>query len=80
MALIAAACGVAPQPAAETQGGLAFSDVAVLSGLGGFKHENGGEGKFWFPEQMGAGGGFVDYDGDGWEDIALVGGGRLSVN
>ena len=27
---------------------------------------------------MGAGGGFVDYDGDGWEDIVLVGGGRLS--
>ena len=27
---------------------------------------------------MGAGGGFVDYDGDGWEDVMLVGGGRLS--
>ena len=27
---------------------------------------------------MGAGGGFVDYDGDGWEDIVLVGGGSLS--
>jgi len=57
---------------------LAFSDVAGEVGLGGFRHENGSENRFWYPEQMGAGGGFVDYDGDGWEDIMLVGGGRLS--
>ncbi len=58
--------------------GLAFQEVASAAGLGDFRHENGSEGRFWFPEQMGAGGGFVDYDGDGWEDIALAGGGRLS--
>ena len=57
---------------------LAFQDVATDAGLGHFRHENGGEDRFWFPEQMGAGGGFVDYDGDGWEDVVLVGGGRLS--
>ena len=57
---------------------IAFHDVAPVAGLGDFRHENGSEDRFWFPEQMGAGGGFVDYDGDGWEDIALVGGGSLS--
>lgn len=58
--------------------GVAFQEVSSAAGLGDFRHENGSEGRFWFPEQMGAGGGFVDYDGDGWEDIVLVGGGSLS--
>ncbi len=31
----------------------------------------------YFPEQMGSGGGFIDYDGDGWLDILLVGGGPI---
>ena len=29
----------------------------------------------WFPEQMGSGCGFIDYNDDGWIDILLVGGG-----
>ena len=29
----------------------------------------------WFPEQMGSGGGFIDYNSDGWLDILLIGGG-----
>ncbi len=29
------------------------------------------------PEIMGSGGGFIDFDGDGWEDVLLVGGGSL---
>ena len=28
----------------------------------------------WFPETMGGGAGFLDYDGDGWQDIVLVSG------
>ena len=54
-----------------------FTDVTIEAGLGDFRHENGAVGKMWFPEQMGAGGGFVDFDGDGWLDILLVGGGLL---
>ena len=72
-------CGEASQP--DTPDGpppLAFSDVARDAGLGGVRHENGGEDRYWFPEPMGAGGGFVDYDNDDWEDILVVGGGRLS--
>ncbi len=54
---------------------VAFSDITVQAGLGGFKHENGAFGAKWFPEPMGSGGGFIDYDGDGWQDILLVAGG-----
>lgn len=54
---------------------LSFHDVTRDAGLGAFRHENGAYGTKWFPEAMGSGGGFVDYDGDGWLDILLVGGG-----
>ncbi|MFQ5571580.1 MAG: CRTAC1 family protein [Rhodothermales bacterium] len=53
----------------------AFTDVTVEAGLGEFRHETGAFGEKWFPETMGAGGGFFDYDGDGWLDLLLVGGG-----
>jgi len=52
-----------------------FSDVTVESGLGDFIHENGAFGAKLFPEPMGGGGGFIDYDNDGWQDILLVRGG-----
>ncbi len=54
---------------------LSFHDVTAEAGLSAFRHENGAYGTKWFPEAMGSGGGFVDYDGDGWLDILLVGGG-----
>lgn len=77
VALVLAGCEAASRPAATDQA-FTFTDVAAEAGFGDFRHENGSEGKFWYPEMMGAGGGFVDYDGDGWEDVVLVGGGRLS--
>lgn len=55
----------------------AFTDVTGEAGLGAFKHDNGARGKMYFPEQMGSGGGFVDYNGDQWLDILLVGGGSV---
>lgn len=54
---------------------LAFTDVTADVGLKGFRHETGAAGKKWFPETMGSGAAFLDYDGDGWLDILLVGGG-----
>lgn len=54
---------------------LSFTDVTQTSGLGSISHQTGARGDKWFPETMGAGGGFVDIDGDGWQDIVLVGGG-----
>ncbi len=54
---------------------IAFTEVTDEAGLGAFRHITGAFGDKWFPETMGAGGGFLDYDGDGWLDVVLVGGG-----
>jgi len=51
-----------------------FTDVTTSAGLGNFRHKTGAFGEKWFPETMGAGGGFLDYDGDGILDIVLVSG------
>ena len=53
---------------------VSFVDVTDAAGLGDFVHETGAFGEEWFPETVGAGGGFVDYDGDGWLDVLLAGG------
>ena len=58
----------APPPVA-----LQFTDVTAAAGVV-FRHEAGATGKKWYPETMGAGGGFFDYDGDGWLDMLLVNG------
>ena len=39
-----------------------FAEVTSESGLGNFHHDNGSFGEMWFPEQMGSGGGFIDYN------------------
>ena len=52
---------------------LQFTDVTAAAGVI-FRHEAGATGKKWYPETMGAGGGFFDYDADGWLDILLVNG------
>ena len=54
----------------------AFTDVTDNAGLGGFRHDNGEAGNKYYAEQMGSGGGFIDFDGDGWLDILLMGGGQ----
>src|SRR5712691_12637454 len=57
-----------PPPAA-----LQFTDVTAAAGAV-FRHEAGATGKKWYPETMGAGGGFFYYDGARWLDILLVNG------
>jgi hypothetical protein len=52
---------------------LVLRDVASPLGLD-FVHETGAFGRKWMPETLGSGGGFLDYDGDGWPDIFLVNG------
>jgi enediyne biosynthesis protein E4 len=59
-----------PQPAS-----IRFTDVTAAAGIV-FRHEAGASGKKWYPETMGPGGGFFDYDGDGLTDILLVNGRR----
>lgn len=48
-----------------------FTDVTDSAGID-FVHFNGAYGKTYFPELTGSGGGWLDYDGDGWMDILLV--------
>ena len=48
-----------------------FTDIASEAGIG-FAHETGAAGDKWMPETMGSGCAFLDYDGDGDDDILLV--------
>jgi hypothetical protein len=50
-----------------------FSDVTAAAGLQ-FRHNSGGYGGKLLPETLGSGCAFLDYDGDGWQDILLVDG------
>jgi enediyne biosynthesis protein E4 len=52
-------------------GAIEFSDVTTQAGIR-FKHNSGAFGKKYLPETVGAGGAFLDYDNDGWQDILLV--------
>lgn len=62
-------------PSELTQNSLSFTDVTAQANLSDFRHETGAFGRKWFPESMGAGGGFIDYNGDDYQDIVLIGGG-----
>jgi len=52
-----------------------FRLVDVTSGAGvQFRHNSGAYGGKLLPETLGAGCAFLDYDGDGWQDILLING------
>jgi enediyne biosynthesis protein E4 len=59
----------APAPAL----GFQFTDVTGSAGIR-FRHNNGAYGGKLLPETLGAGCAFLDYDGDGWQDILTVNG------
>ena len=59
--------GALPRPSGPVE----FSDVTAEAGLR-FRHNTGAFGKKYLPETLGAGAAFLDYDGDGWQDIFLV--------
>ena len=56
-----------------------FVDVTAESGIN-FTHHTGAFGKKYFPEMAGGGGGFFDFNGDGWEDLLLINGMKWSSN
>ncbi|MEZ4700006.1 MAG: CRTAC1 family protein [Rhodothermales bacterium] len=76
----------APDPAppssrtADSGAPIVWTDVTADAGLGAFRHQTGAVGNKWYPEPMGGGGGFIDYDGDGWQDIVLAGGGNWEAD
>jgi hypothetical protein len=55
----------------------AFRDVARSAGID-FVHINGASEHRFFPEIVGSGGLFFDFDNDGWLDVFLVDGGSLA--
>src|SRR5271170_7955790 len=61
------AASAAPDP------GFRFVDVTSQAGIH-FVHNTGAYGGKLLPETLGAGCAFLDYDGDGWQDILLVNG------
>ncbi|MEZ4701911.1 MAG: CRTAC1 family protein [Rhodothermales bacterium] len=80
LGLTVLAMGLGCQPATQPEAPAAagdnlFTDVTEEAGLLGFHHVTGAFGEKWFPESMGSGCGFIDYDGDGLVDILLAGGG-----
>ena len=50
-----------------------FTDVTTAAGIS-FQHNSGAYGGKLLPETLGSGCAFLDYDGDGWQDILLVNG------
>ncbi len=53
-----------------------FVEVAASSGVD-FRHDHGGSDRKYTVETMGAGGCFLDFDGDSWPDLYLVQGASL---
>ena len=53
--------------------GFQLIDATASAGLQ-FRHNSGAYGGKLLPETMGSGCAFLDYDGDGWQDILLVNG------
>jgi hypothetical protein len=62
---------VARQPAGKTIPEVRFKDITRQAGID-FVHTNGAYGDRLLPETMGSGGGFIDYDNDGDQDIILI--------
>ncbi|WP_179130886.1 FG-GAP-like repeat-containing protein [Candidatus Entotheonella palauensis] len=63
-----------PASLATSPAAIRFRDVTLSAGLD-FNHEAGAKaGHKWYPETIGAGGGFFDYNGDGHMDMLLVNG------
>ena len=66
----------AVSPAGSDAAGVRFVEVSAEAGID-FVHVNGASGRKYFPETMGGGVAFLDYDGDGRLDVYLVNGAPL---
>jgi len=60
-------------PASTSQPGVRLVDATRSAGID-FRHNSGAYGGKLLPETLGAGCAFLDYDGDGWQDILIVNG------
>jgi hypothetical protein len=75
LAFVAVAAALLSGPRLVAQqaptGGVVFKDVTAASGIT-FRHQSGAFGKRYLPETMGAGVVFLDFDGDGAQDVFFV--------
>lgn len=55
----------------QSNPGFRLADVTSQSGIH-FSHNSGAYGGKFLPETMGSGCAFLDYDGDGWQDVLLI--------
>src|SRR5260370_29581135 len=77
-AVMAVGCGRRAAVTADPEGtaGVRWVDVTRQAGIT-FRHQSGASGRLYLPETMSAGCAFLDYNGDGWQDLFLVNSGRL---
>lgn len=54
-------------------GPVTFKDITTQAGIA-FTQNNGAFGGKYFPEELGSGAVFLDFDADGWQDLLLVNG------
>ena len=60
-------------PLQQSNPGFRLVDVTSQSGIQ-FSHNSGAYGGKFLPETLGSGCAFLDYDGDGWQDVLLING------
>src|SRR5262249_1438423 len=53
-----------------------FEDVAKSAGIN-FTYQSHAKGDMFLGDAMGGGVGFIDFDGDGWQDLYFVGGCKM---
>jgi len=70
-ALLAVGAAAVAALAVSAEPPIVFSDATAAAGIR-FKHNNGAFGKKYLPETIGAGGAWLDFDGDGWPDLLLA--------
>jgi hypothetical protein len=66
-----ASADTSPQQSSDP--GFRLVEVAAKAGIQ-FRHNSGARGGKLLPETLGSGCAFLDYDGDGWQDVLLVNG------
>ena len=68
---------VAPSTPLASGSTIQFTDVTAQANID-FTHFAGASGQKWYPETIGSGVGFFDYDQDGWVDLLLINGSYLN--
>lgn len=68
---LAGSLGSIPVIGQGTNPGFRLTDVTSKAGIS-FQHNSGAYGGKLLPETLGSGCAFLDYDGDGWQDILLI--------